>query len=339
MHQFNPLTMKASIGEGHPAIEIRTSTATITSGTSWPYRVPQGDRRLRLPQGGASPSTRRTGASAKTRHRCSSICTGPWRSRRATWAARPAELLGWADWNDAFNMEGAESVFSACLYGKALLEMQDLMGFLGDGRSARGYAEDYARIRKNVNRERLGRRVVRQLHRQGRAAVRIEAERGRARSTYTPGWAVIAGFAPPERAARAMRSVKEQAGHRTRHQGHDAGLQGLRPCPASAHRPMRPASRRTAASSCIPIPGRPSPRAMLGNGDRAVPDTPIASCRSRRTPGRLRVPARRVSCRTWPATSIRNSASRAIPGSRARSPGSTRPLRSTSWASVPLSAD
>jgi cellobiose phosphorylase len=60
--------------------------------------------------------------------------------------------LGWADWNDAFNMEGAESVFSACLYGKALLEMQDLMGFLGDGRSARGYAEDYARIKKNINR-------------------------------------------------------------------------------------------------------------------------------------------------------------------------------------------
>ena len=47
---------------------------------------------------------------------------------------RLAEPRPWADWNDAFNMEGAESIFSACLYGKALLEMQDLMGFLGDGR-------------------------------------------------------------------------------------------------------------------------------------------------------------------------------------------------------------
>src|SRR4030042_1539876 len=41
--------------------------------------------------------------------------------------------LGFADWNDSVNLRtGAESLFNAHLYGKDLLEMIELCGYLGD---------------------------------------------------------------------------------------------------------------------------------------------------------------------------------------------------------------
>lgn len=47
-------------------------------------------------------------------------------------------LLGFADWNDTVNLPGgAESVFTAGLYGKALLELIELCEYLGKGPEAR----------------------------------------------------------------------------------------------------------------------------------------------------------------------------------------------------------
>ena len=61
------------------------------------------------------------------------------------------------------------------------------MGFLGDGRSARGYAEDYARIRKNVNRNAWDGDWYVSYIGEGRAAVRIETERRGADLSLHPG--------------------------------------------------------------------------------------------------------------------------------------------------------
>jgi cellobiose phosphorylase len=60
--------------------------------------------------------------------------------------------LGFADWNDTVNLRrGAESLFSACLYGKALLEMIELLNYLGRSEEAAGYLADYETMQQRVN--------------------------------------------------------------------------------------------------------------------------------------------------------------------------------------------
>ena len=61
-------------------------------------------------------------------------------------------LLGFADWNDATNLRvGAESLFAANLYGKALLEMIDLGRLLEDGELEARYTAAYDEMGERVN--------------------------------------------------------------------------------------------------------------------------------------------------------------------------------------------
>ena len=61
-------------------------------------------------------------------------------------------MLGFADWNDTVNLPGdAESVFNANLYGKALIELSELLDFLGDSELANEYRKDHAHMKKVVN--------------------------------------------------------------------------------------------------------------------------------------------------------------------------------------------
>src|SRR5262249_32000866 len=61
-------------------------------------------------------------------------------------------LLGFADWNDTVNLhQGAESLFVANLYGKALLELIELCGELGDAAQVAEYKRDYEAMRAKVN--------------------------------------------------------------------------------------------------------------------------------------------------------------------------------------------
>jgi cellobiose phosphorylase len=59
--------------------------------------------------------------------------------------------LGFADWNDTVNLpSGAESLFTANLYGKALLEMISLLEYIGDEESAREYQNGYEEMKSRV---------------------------------------------------------------------------------------------------------------------------------------------------------------------------------------------
>ena len=60
-------------------------------------------------------------------------------------------LLGFADWNDTINLPaGAESLFSAHLYGLALKEITALMEFLGRTSKTQKFHRDYEHLRKKV---------------------------------------------------------------------------------------------------------------------------------------------------------------------------------------------
>jgi cellobiose phosphorylase len=117
-------------------------------------------------------------------------------------------LLGFADWNDTVNLAaGAESLFSANLYAKALLEMIDLAQTLGDSESAWRYAVYYEEMKARVNEHAWdGGWYVRYFDAEGNPLGSRSNAEGQ---IYANGqsWPVISGFAPPERARAALDAV------------------------------------------------------------------------------------------------------------------------------------
>jgi cellobiose phosphorylase len=120
-------------------------------------------------------------------------------------------LLGFADWNDTVNLPpGAESLFNANLYGKALLEMAHLLAFLGEHAVAERYLDDYAEMRERVNEHAWdGDWYVRYFQADGSP---IGSRRNAHGQIYTNGqsWPVISGFAPDGRAQQALDAVHER---------------------------------------------------------------------------------------------------------------------------------
>jgi cellobiose phosphorylase len=117
-------------------------------------------------------------------------------------------LLGFADWNDTVNLRaGAESLFIANQYGKALLEMIALAQHVGDAETAAQYTAAYAAMKRTVNEQAWdGEWYVRYFDADGSpigSHTNVEGQ------IYTNGqsWPVISGFAPPDRARVALDSV------------------------------------------------------------------------------------------------------------------------------------
>ena len=117
-------------------------------------------------------------------------------------------LLGFADWNDTVNLpSGAESLFTAHLYGKALLEMMALCRFQGNESQALAYAQDYETMWLRVNDTAWdGDWFVRYFDHRGQPLGSHTNEYGK---IYLNGqtWAVISGFADGERARLALDSA------------------------------------------------------------------------------------------------------------------------------------
>jgi len=118
-------------------------------------------------------------------------------------------LLGFADWNDTVNLRrGAESMFTANLYGKALREMMDLCTHLGAAPSAQEYAADHAEMSRRVNACAWdGDWYVSYFDSDGTP---LGSQANAFGQIYSNGqsWPVISGFAPSERARAALDSLR-----------------------------------------------------------------------------------------------------------------------------------
>ncbi|MGD0042513.1 MAG: hypothetical protein ABSE84_19280, partial [Isosphaeraceae bacterium] len=266
MHQFNPLTMKASIGEGQAGSEqdFYSDDHLWNVLSVVEYVKETGDTAfLNKVIGYYDEGTgeKKSGTVLQHLHRALAFTPG-------NLGRHGLPKLGWADWNDAFNMEGSESVFSACLYGKALLEMQELMDVLGDVKSAQGYAEEYDRIKKSVNKHAWdGEWYVSYIDKDGKLVGSKKNEEGQI-YLYTQAWAVIAGFASPDRAARAMKSVQEKLD--TKH-----GIKVMTPAykktqPGISASTYTPGLKENAGIFLHPNPWAAIAETMLGHGERAV---------------------------------------------------------------------
>jgi len=118
--------------------------------------------------------------------------------------------LGFADWNDTVNLPiGAESIFNSNLYGKALLELMDLMVFLGDEEAVAAYKSKYDVMKKAVNASCWdGEWYVRYFDHEGQAMGSKKNEEGKI-YTNAQSWTVISGFAEEDRGLKALDSVYE----------------------------------------------------------------------------------------------------------------------------------
>jgi cellobiose phosphorylase len=119
--------------------------------------------------------------------------------------------LGFADWNDTVNLPtGAESLMNANLYGVALREMIELANHLGDTAAAEKYMAYYDEMKQRVNEYAWdGNWYMRYFEADGTPLGSHTNEYGQ---IFTNGqsWAVISGFAPPDRARRALEAVYER---------------------------------------------------------------------------------------------------------------------------------
>ncbi len=117
-------------------------------------------------------------------------------------------LLGFADWNDTVNLPpGAESLFTAYLYGRALREMIALAEFLGKKDAAGTWRRFYETMSRRVNAVAWdGQWYLRYFDHSGRPLGSSRNEHGQI-YTNAQSWAVLSGFADETRARQALDAV------------------------------------------------------------------------------------------------------------------------------------
>ena len=117
-------------------------------------------------------------------------------------------LLGFADWNDTVNLpRGAESLFTAHLYGWALKELIALADWLGKEKIVKNFREFYKAMKDTVNKHAWdGEWYVRYFDHKGKPLGSRNNTHGRIYAN-AQSWAVLSGFASEDRALKALDAV------------------------------------------------------------------------------------------------------------------------------------
>lgn len=216
MHQFNPLTMVASRGEAgeddRPDYYSDDHLWIVLAVAA--YLKETGDFQFlaeEIPFYEKDKQDQPLEKGTVWEHLCRALAF-----TKGDVGAHGLPLAGFADWNDTVNLpKGAESLFTANLYGKALDEMLELAREVGETAVSAGsmqavidtYRQDYAAMQARVNEHAWdGAWYVRYFDHDGSPLGSQQNEQGK---IFTNGqsWPVISGFAPPERARQALDAV------------------------------------------------------------------------------------------------------------------------------------
>jgi cellobiose phosphorylase len=178
-------------------------------------------------------------------------------------------LLGFADWNDTVNLRaGAESLFTANLYGKALLEIIELSDYLGDAAAVEKYQGYYEEMKQRVNQHAWdGEWYVRYFDFDGTPLGSHANTHGQ---IYANGqsWPVISGFAPPDRARTALESVYTRLNTRYGIKLSTPGFNGYDPTKGGITT-YPPGAKENGGIFLHANPWVMIAETILGNGDRA----------------------------------------------------------------------
>lgn len=270
MHQFYPLTMEASVGDSHeypdrphwygddhlwPVFSV-AAYLRETGDLAWLDRsLPFYDKDAeKKPVESASVYEHLKRALAFTRTH-----TG----------AHGLPLLGFADWNDTVNLPtGAESLFIANQYGKALLDMKEIAAAKGDTAYLGWLDEAYAEMKAAFEKAGWdGEWYVRYFDHTGKPIGSRTADKGKIWINSNT-WAVLSGFASPERARTALESVNKHLNTRyglklsaPGYDGFDRNIGGVTTYP--------PGAKENGGIFLHTNPWAMIAETVMGNGDRA----------------------------------------------------------------------
>jgi cellobiose phosphorylase len=270
MHQFNPLTMVGSAGD---SLEVEEGPHYYSDDHLWlvlavnaylketgdfafldePIPFYERDRQERpLESGSVAEHLRR--ALAFT---------------RGDTGAHGLPLLGFADWNDTVNLRaGAESLFTANLYGRALLEMIALAEHQGDSATAAAYRQDYETMAVRVNEVAWdGAWYLRYFDHDGTPLGSASNAQGKVWAN-AQSWPVLSGFAPPERARSALDAVYRHLNTAHGIKLSTPGYDGFDPARGGVTT-YPPGAKENGGIFLHANPWVIIAEAMLGNGERA----------------------------------------------------------------------
>ncbi|PKN92030.1 MAG: glycosyl transferase [Chloroflexi bacterium HGW-Chloroflexi-6] len=178
-------------------------------------------------------------------------------------------LAGFADWNDTINLRtGAESLFTANLYGVALSEMISLCRYLGDEAYVAAYTADHTEMSARVNQHAWdGEWYVRYFDHDGSPIGSHVNEQGKI-FLNSQTWAVLSGFATPERAQIALESVRKHLNTPKGIKLSAPGYNGFDPSKGGVTT-YPPSTKENGGIFLHPNPWVMIAETMLGDGERA----------------------------------------------------------------------
>jgi len=270
MHQFNPLTMEANEGDSS---EVEGAPKYYSDDHLWialavtAYLKETGDL-VFLDE--AIPYYEKDGGGRPLES--GTVLDHLRRAIKFTWrdaGAHGLALLGFSDWNDTVNLgAGAESLFTANLFGKALLEMIELTQHLGDEESLARYTEYYETMKQRGNEHGWDSEwYVRYFDADGTPLGSSANTHGQ---IYANGqsWPVISGFAQPERATAALEAVRQRLNTCNGIKLSTPGYDGFDPIKGGITT-YPPGAKENGGIFLHANPWVIIAETMLGNGDRA----------------------------------------------------------------------
>jgi cellobiose phosphorylase len=178
-------------------------------------------------------------------------------------------LLGFADWNDTVNLaKGAESLFIANLYGKALWELVDLGRHLGDEGLTASLTECYEEMKARFNEHAWdGGWYLRYFGADGQPLGSHANAHGQ---IYANGqsWPVISGFDSPYQASQALDAVYARLNTRNGIKLSAPGFNGYDPTKGGITT-YPPGAKENGGIFLHANPWVMIAEAMLGRGERA----------------------------------------------------------------------
>jgi cellobiose phosphorylase len=178
-------------------------------------------------------------------------------------------LAGFADWNDTINLRtGAESLFTANLYGVALNEIIGLSRYLGDEAAVATYSADHAEMSARVNQHAWdGEWYIRYFDHDGTPLGSKANQQGKI-FLNSQTWAVLSGFATPARAQSALASVRKHLNTPKGIKLSAPGYNGFDPSKGGVTT-YPPGAKENGGIFLHPNPWAMIAETMLGNGERA----------------------------------------------------------------------
>jgi len=270
MHQFNPLSMEATNGDAH---EIPDRPQYYGDDHLWivlavsAYIKETGDTAFfneSIPYYEKGKDGKPVESASVYDHLTRSL-----NFTKNNMGAHGLPLLGFADWNDCVNLPtGAESMFNACLYSRALLEMIDLEEFLGNKDKVEAYKADHALMKKNLNEQAWdGEWYVRYYEANGTPLGSSKNSHGQ---IYLNGqsWPVFSELATPERGRQALDSARKKLNTSKGLKLSAPGFNGFDPTKGGITT-YPPGAKENGGIFLHTNPWMMIAEAMMGNGERA----------------------------------------------------------------------